>query len=112
MNKPISCWLAGISALLGGALPWTVLADGDTAAGARKAIYCAYCHGSDGNPDTPGVPRLAGQKAKALAAKMRHAPSGQERSHLMYEAFVTGDCLNERGIADLAAYFSAQAAAP
>lgn len=112
MNKPMSRWLLGISTVLGGLLPWVVQADGDVTAGARKAIYCSYCHGADGNPAAADIPRLAGQDANALLAKMKRQLPNRDRRHPMYQAFVTGDCLNDREMSNLAAYFSGQSATP
>lgn len=85
-------------------------ADGDAAAGARKSIYCAYCHGSDGNPPYKGAPRLAGQDADVLVAKMKLQTEALGAHELMIEAFVTGRAMNDQDMNDLAAYFSRQAA--
>ena len=83
-------------------------AAGDAAAGAEKSIFCAYCHGSDGNPLDNAAPRLAGQNAEILVAKMKHQTQIMDRHELMIQAFRTGRALNDRDMNDLAAYFSQQ----
>lgn len=89
---------------------------GDPAAGAQKAIYCAYCHGADGNPLDDGAPRLAGQNPADLVAKMKRNARLMGKHELMIQAYQTGRVLNDRDMNDLAAYFAQQpvrnAAAP
>ena len=87
-----------------------IAADGDSDAGAQLSIFCAYCHGSDGNPFYPGAPRLAGQDAATLVTKMkaRRKCCQDDRSNMMMVAFFTAGCLNDRDISNLAAYFSKQ----
>lgn len=85
-----------------------VAAAGDAAAGAKKAIFCTYCHGADGNLTDSKTPRLAGQSAETLIAKMKNQVPYQNMHHPMMQAFVTGGCLNDRDIRNLAAYFSSQ----
>lgn len=87
-----------------------IAAGGDSDAGAHLSIFCAYCHGSDGNPFYPGAPRLAGQDATSLVAKMkaRRKCCQDDRSNMMMVAFFTAGCLNDRDISNLAAYFSKQ----
>lgn len=84
-------------------------AAGDAAAGAQKSIFCAYCHGSDGNPLDNAAPRLAGQDADILVAKMKYQTKVMGRHEMMIQAFRTGRALNDKDMADLAAYFSSQA---
>ncbi len=83
-------------------------AAGDAAAGAEKSIFCAYCHGSDGNPLDNAAPRLAGQDADTLVAKMKHQTKVMGQHELMIKAFRTGRALNDKDMNDLAAYFSSQ----
>jgi cytochrome c553 len=112
MKYPLShlwvsfCMAAAISgmSLLSGA----AAAEGDVAAGARKAIYCAYCHGSDGNPLDKAAPRLAGQDAYVLVNKMKLQTEALGAHELMIQAFLTGRALNDQDMNDLAAYFSQQ----
>ncbi|HNQ03072.1 MAG TPA: hypothetical protein PKH69_00525 [Thiobacillaceae bacterium] len=85
----------------------TARAEGDYNAGASKSIYCAYCHGYDGNPLDEKVPRLAGRKADSLVARIRYmVTSGRLQEH-MRQAIVTGS-LGEKEIADLAAFYARQ----
>lgn len=99
--------IAGVSS---GVSLWsgTASAEGDAAAGARKSIYCAYCHGPDGNPPDQAAPRLAGQNADTLVRKMKGQTEALGAHELMIQAFRTGRALNERDMNDLATYFSRQ----
>jgi cytochrome c553 len=99
--------MAGAS-LATGIWSGSALAAGDAAAGAQKSIFCAYCHGSDGNPLDNAAPRLAGQDADTLIAKMKHQTKVMGQHELMIQAFRTGRALNDKDMADLAAYFSSQ----
>jgi cytochrome c553 len=107
---PQQTLLLGMALVIGGltVCSGTVAAGGDAAAGAKKAIFCAYCHGADGNPPDSKTPRLAGQSAKTLVGKMKRLAPYQDMHHPMLQAFVTGGCLNDRDIRNLAAYFSRQ----
>jgi cytochrome c553 len=100
------CTAGTLSAMIG----WSgvAAAEGDAAAGARKAVFCAYCHGSDGNPLDKGAPRLAGQDANILVTKMKLQTEAFGAHELMIQAFMTGHALNDQDMNDLAAYFSQQ----
>jgi cytochrome c553 len=109
MKKDLSragCAITAMLALASGA----AAASGDPAAGGRKAIYCAYCHGADGNPLDAAAPRLAGQSAEALVAKMKRNAQTMGKHELMIQAYTTGRILNDRDMNDLAAYFAQQPA--
>lgn len=95
--------LSGMSVWSGAAA-----AAGNAAAGAEKSIFCAYCHGSDGNPIDKAAPRLAGQDADVLVAKMKLQTEALGAHELMIQAFRTGHALNDQDMNDLAAYFSQQ----
>jgi len=82
-------------------------AAGDYDAGARKSMFCAYCHGHDGNPAETRVPRLAGIKAEHLIARIKYLEESGGMHHPMKRAFIAG-VLKEADVADLAAYFSRQ----
>jgi cytochrome c553 len=86
----------------------TAAAAGNAAAGAEKSIFCAYCHGPDGNPPDNVAPRLAGQNAEILVAKMKAETEALGAHELMIQAFRTGHALNDQDMNDLAAYFSQQ----
>lgn len=81
---------------------------GDPEAGARKSVFCAYCHGVDGNMTDSRTPRLAGQDARVLSAKMKRQGSGAGANHPMLSAFITGGCLTDADIDNLAAYYARQ----
>jgi cytochrome c553 len=88
----------------------TVGAGGDAAAGARTAMYCAYCHGPDGNSTYTGAPRLAGQRAESFVAKMQLYKTNKKVTHPVM-AFLTGGRnggLNDQDIQNLAAFYTAQ----
>ena len=88
----------------------TVRAGGDYDAGARKSIYCAYCHGYDGNPGDASVPRLAGRAAEQLIARIQELEATGSMHQAMLKAFLTGS-LGEADVADLAAFYARQQAA-
>ena len=79
-------------------------ADGDVAAGEKKAQPCQACHGVDGNKTPDGqYPRLAGQYEDYLAKTLRDYRSGERKNAIM-AGFVT--TLTEQDIEDLAAYYA------
>lgn len=81
----------------------------DVAAGKAAAAVCAGCHGADGNSAIPGTPSMAGQDAPYLAVALRAYQDGSRRHALMQGAAAT---LSERDIANLAAFYAAQAPRP
>jgi cytochrome c553 len=88
----------------------TVAAAGDASAGAITALYCAYCHGPDGNATYTGAARLAGQSAESFVAKMKLYKTNKKLSHPMM-AFLTGGRnggLNDQDIQNLAVFYAAQ----
>lgn len=80
---------------------------GDAAAGKAKSVSCAACHGADGNSAVPTYPKLAGQHS-AYIEKALHAYKSGGRSDPTMKAMAAP--LNDADIANLAAYFSSQAA--
>ena len=85
------------------------LAQGSAAAGQTKSAVCAACHGVDGNSPNPIWPSLAGQHADYLARQIEAFQSGQREDPLM-TSFAAP--LSAEDIADLGAYFEAQALTP
>lgn len=79
------------------------LAQGDAAAGKRKAEACAGCHGEDGNATAPLFPKLASQHASYLAKQLSDYRA-QKRIDPTMNAMA--DSLSDADIADLSAYFS------
>jgi len=85
----------------------TARSAGDYNAGARKSYFCAYCHGYDGNPLDAKVPRLAGQRAEHLVARIKDLQAKGNMHQSMQQAIITGD-LGDKEIADLAAFYERQ----
>ncbi len=75
------------------------------ARGKEKAAQCATCHGSIGDGDQPGFPKLAGQYQSYLAQALKDYRSG-ERDNAIMKGFAAG--LSFKDIDDLSAYFGSQ----
>lgn len=83
-----------------------VLAEGDPAAGARKAVTCLGCHGVEGYRNAyPSyhVPKLGGQHAAYLVSALQAYKDGL-RSHGTMQAQASQ--LSEQDMQDIAAYFA------
>lgn len=78
---------------------WAV---GNAAAGRDKATACSTCHGLDGNGRVP----LAGKSEEELLARMKAYRQGGAGDAMMRDILSQ---LSEQDLADLAAYYSAQA---
>lgn len=98
--------LAGMLAVSG--IP--ALGAGNAAEGAKKAQFCAGCHGPDGNFTHTGTPRLAGQTEAQFVAKLQAYRSGKALYHPLMAVLVNG--LNDQDVADLGAYYAAQKVQP
>ncbi len=100
--KTIRVFTAGVTvAVL--ALAWTgAWSAGDVAAGRDKATACSTCHGLDGNGRVP----LAGKNEAELLAQMKAYKQGKSGDAMMRDILSQ---LSEQDLADLAAYFAAQA---
>jgi cytochrome c553 len=87
----------------------TVAHAGDAEAGKAKSATCAACHGADGNSMAPTFPKIAGQGERYLIKQIKDIRDGNRTSGQVASMmpFVTG--LSDEDIADLAAYFAAQA---
>jgi cytochrome c553 len=81
----------------------------DAEAGRAKAQVCAACHGADGNSDNPQWPSLAAQPAQFITTSLFMFREGNRKDALM-SPMAKG--LSNAEMGDLAAYFSAQKAAP
>lgn len=85
-------------------------AAGDPAAGQRKHSMCIGCHGIPGYktafPDVYSVPKLGGQQAAYIVKALQAYKSG-DRPHPSMRAIAAG--LSEQDMADLAAYYGAEA---
>lgn len=78
---------------------------GNKDAGKEKAAMCASCHGEDGNSETPGFPRLAGQYESYVVKALEDYKSGK-RNNPMMAGFAAS--LSEQDIKDVAAYYASQ----
>jgi cytochrome c553 len=96
------------------ALPVAALAQapvkGDAAAGKTKAVaICSGCHGVPGTktafPEVYFVPKLGGQNESYILAALKAYKAG-ERANQTMKGLATA--LNEKEMADLAAYFAKQ----
>ena len=85
------------------------LAGGSASAGKDKAVSCGACHGADGNSVTPTWPSLAGQSSVYIVNQLKAFKKGS-RSNVLMNAQASS--LTDEDMADLAAYFSEQPAAP
>jgi cytochrome c553 len=81
---------------------------GDADAGKAKAAICAACHSADGNSMVPNFPKIAGQGERYLIKQITDVRDGRRQIPEM--AGIVAN-LSDADIADLAAYFSAQAPA-
>jgi cytochrome c553 len=79
-------------------------ADGDVAAGRRKALQCQTCHGLDGMSKLPEAPHIAGQPVPYLIKSLNDYRQGVRKNEMMD---VVAKELTDQDVADLAAYYSA-----
>lgn len=77
----------------------------DPVAGKEKSKTCAACHGPDGNSQAPDFPKLAGQQQDYLVKALNAYKSGERKNAIMAPLAAN---LNQRDIADLAAFYSQQ----
>lgn len=82
-------------------------ADGDPAAGRRKAVQCRTCHGIDGYASIPIAPHIGGESAGYLAAQLEAFRSGARVNEMMS---VVAAALSDQDIADLASWYASQTA--
>lgn len=89
--------------LAGACLAALPAAAADEAAGRRKAVACAVCHGAQGLAVAIDAPHLAGQPALYLNKQLRAYRSGARQHEVMS---VIAKPLSDADIDDLAAWFS------
>lgn len=77
--------------------------------GARLAATCTGCHGTNGATAGKALPPLAGQSREALLASLQAFKSGARSATIMTQ--ITKGYSDEQ-LAQLAAFFAAQAAKP
>jgi len=80
---------------------------GDATRGASRSteLYCAACHGVNGNSESAGIPSLAGQDAVYTAKQLLLYRSGERASIDMMPLAAP---LSDVEIADIAAYYAAE----
>jgi cytochrome c553 len=83
------------------------LAEGSKEAGQAKSATCMACHGMDGNSVNPEWPSLAGQHPSYIVRQLKAFKTGERKNDLMSPMAMI---LSDEDMADLAAYFSSQAA--
>ena len=97
--------IAGMVAVF--VLPGTAMADGDAAAGRKKAETCLGCHGiedyKNAYPAFP-VPKLGGQNAQYIVDALKGYANGDRPHDTMHAQAAT---LSEQDMADIAAWFEA-----
>ena len=74
-------------------------------ADAQTRRNCSGCHGADGNPLIPGMPRLAGQDEAYLTIALTHYRERRRTNDAMVAAAAK---LSDTAIKRLAAYYAAQ----
>jgi cytochrome c553 len=82
--------------------------EGDAEAGKAKSATCMACHGPDGNSIVAQWPSIAGQHANYIEDTLRAFKSGLRSDPVMSAQAMP---LNDKDIADLAAYYSTQTGA-
>ncbi len=100
--RAICCAIALLAA------PLAAQAEGDAAAGKKKAYTCLGCHGIEDYKNvypTYHVPKLAGQNAEYIVAALKAYISGERPHSTMHAQAAT---LSEQDKLDIAAYFASQ----
>jgi len=83
----------------------STVGEGNLDRGRELAEPCAACHGDDGNAAGADMPTLAGQDARYFIKAMDAYKDGSRQHEGMFGAVET---LDDRGIADLAAFYAVQ----
>lgn len=78
-------------------------ADGNVAAGAKKAVACEACHGKDGQGIAPNYPALAGQYQDYLEQALHNYKDGKRTNAIMNGMAAP---LSDQDIKDITAYFA------
>jgi cytochrome c553 len=98
--------VAAVTAFLFLAAP---AAAADPEAGRQKAAVCAACHGEGGNSTNPAVPSIAQQPAQFITTSLFMFREGNRKDPQMSPMAAK---LSNADMNDIAAFFSAQKAAP
>lgn len=86
-------------------LAGTAHAQGDIAAGEKKAAPCQACHGVEGRSVNPQFPILAGQYADYLVHALEEYKTGARKNAIMAPFAAP---LSRTDMEDLAAYFASR----
>jgi cytochrome c553 len=73
------------------------------AAGRKKAVACAACHGINGLSKNPEAPNLAGDNANYLIKQLKAFQSGTRQDEQMS---IMAKGLSDEDMTDLAAWYS------
>jgi cytochrome c553 len=95
---------AFIVTLLGLALCAAPASAADLAAGKKKAVLCAVCHGQNGIAAIPEAPNLAGESSIYIEKQLKAFRSG-ERTH--EQMSIIAQSLTDDDILNLAAWYAA-----
>lgn len=79
------------------------LADGDAAAGRKKAGQCRTCHGIDGMAKIPIAPNIGGENFTYLKTQLQNFRSGKREHEIMS---IVAKGLSDADIDDLSAWYS------
>lgn len=85
-------------------MPAAAHAEGDPAAGKKKSMSCAACHGANGMAVLPNAGNLAGQPVQYLKKALHDFKTGARKQENMS---VVAQALSDQDIEDLAAYYAA-----
>lgn len=103
LSRALAACSLGVFAVLSA----QVWAEGDAAAGKRKTQMCEGCHGipdfRTAYPDVYSVPKLGNQSAGYIVKALQDYKSGA-RSHPSMRGIAAS--LNDKDMADLAAYYA------
>lgn len=108
--KQVVTTMAAVAGLIAATGACAETAKGDPAK-AQQIVntVCVACHGADGNSLVAANPKLAGQHYDYLLKQLRDFKSGERKSAVMAGMVAA---LSPEDMANLAAYFSGQKAAP
>jgi cytochrome c553 len=102
--RPRRTFVALLAALVfGPTLAGPAFAEGNAAAGRKKAQQCAACHGIDGIAKLPNAANLAGESVFYLDKQLKAFRSGERKDENMT---VVAKNLTDQDIDDLVAWYA------
>lgn len=84
----------------------STFAQGDAAAGQKKSMVCAACHGTNGIAVIPGYPNLKGQNEQYLISSLNAYKNKQRSGGMSTVMQAQATLLSEQDIKNLAAYYA------